>query len=102
MAIPEIDASIERIIEGKRQAGRYFFRWELPKTGPQFDLFESLDRTTLDIAAEVFWHSGFSHSGFLSLRLPALPPRLPARRQSRCLPGQARQRCVDMSCRWQQ
>ncbi len=65
MAIPEIDASIERIIEGKRQAGRYFFRWELPKTGPQFDLFESLDRTTLDIAAEVFWHSGFSHSGFL-------------------------------------
>ena len=35
--------------EGKRQAARYFFRWELPKTGPQFDLLASLDRTTLDM-----------------------------------------------------
>ena len=24
--------------DGKRQACRYFFRWELPRTGPQFDL----------------------------------------------------------------
>ncbi|MFB7199544.1 acyl-CoA dehydrogenase [Streptomyces sp. NPDC056240] len=32
--------------EGKRQAARYFFRWELPRTGPQFDLLDSLDRTT--------------------------------------------------------
>jgi alkylation response protein AidB-like acyl-CoA dehydrogenase len=36
--------------DGKRQAARYFFRWELPRTGPQFDLLESLDRTTLDTA----------------------------------------------------
>jgi butyryl-CoA dehydrogenase len=33
--------------EGKRQACRWFFRWELPRTGPQFDLLESLDDTTL-------------------------------------------------------
>jgi butyryl-CoA dehydrogenase len=35
---------------GKRQAARYFFRWELPKTGPQLDLLDSLDRTTLDMS----------------------------------------------------
>ena len=35
--------------EGKRQATRYFFRFELPKTGPQFDLLASLDRTTLEM-----------------------------------------------------
>jgi butyryl-CoA dehydrogenase len=34
---------------GKRQAGRYFFRYELPKTGPQLDLLESLDRTTIEM-----------------------------------------------------
>lgn len=34
---------------GKRAAARYFFRYELPRTGPQFDLLESLDRTTLDV-----------------------------------------------------
>ena len=36
--------------EGKRQAARYFFRHELPRTGPQLDLLASLDRTTLDMA----------------------------------------------------
>ncbi len=35
--------------EGKRQAARYFFRFELPKTDPQFDLLASLDRTTLEM-----------------------------------------------------
>ncbi|MDT3399712.1 acyl-CoA dehydrogenase [Streptomyces sp. B1866] len=35
--------------DGKRQAGRYFFRFELPRTAAQFDLLESLDRTTLDM-----------------------------------------------------
>ena len=35
--------------QGKRQATRYFFRFELPKTGPQFDLLASLDRTTLEM-----------------------------------------------------
>ncbi|ACY96810.1 acyl-CoA dehydrogenase [Thermomonospora curvata] len=34
---------------GKRQAARYFFRYELPKTGPQLDLLGSLDRTTLEM-----------------------------------------------------
>lgn len=35
--------------DGKRQAGRYFFRYELPKTAPQLNLLESLDRTTLQM-----------------------------------------------------
>ena len=35
--------------DGKRQAARYFFRYELPRTGPQLDLLESLDRTTLEM-----------------------------------------------------
>ena len=30
--------------DGKRQAARYFFRYELPKTAPQLDLLESLDK----------------------------------------------------------
>jgi acyl-CoA dehydrogenase len=34
---------------GKLAAATYFFAWELPKTGPQFDLLASLDRTTLDM-----------------------------------------------------
>jgi alkylation response protein AidB-like acyl-CoA dehydrogenase len=36
--------------DGKRQAVRYFFRYELPRTAPAFDLLASLDRTTLDMA----------------------------------------------------
>ena len=35
--------------DGKRQATRYFFNYELPRTAPQLDLLESLDRTTLDM-----------------------------------------------------
>jgi alkylation response protein AidB-like acyl-CoA dehydrogenase len=35
--------------DGKRQAARYFFRYELPRTAPQLDLLQSLDRTTLDM-----------------------------------------------------
>ncbi|MGV0810772.1 acyl-CoA dehydrogenase [Mycolicibacterium boenickei] len=34
---------------GKRQAARYFFHYELPKTAPLLDLLESLDRTTLEM-----------------------------------------------------
>ena len=34
---------------GKRAAAQYFLRHELPRTGPQFALLESLDRTTLDV-----------------------------------------------------
>ena len=40
--------------DGKRQAARYFLRWELPKTGPALDLLESLDRTTLDMSERWF------------------------------------------------
>ena len=35
--------------DGKLAAGRYFFAFELPRTGPQFDLLDTLDRTTLDL-----------------------------------------------------
>jgi hypothetical protein len=35
--------------EGKRQAARYFYRYELPKVGPQLDLLQCLDRTTLEM-----------------------------------------------------
>ncbi|MBW0092723.1 acyl-CoA dehydrogenase [Pseudonocardia sp. KRD-184] len=40
--------------DGKRAAAGYFFRHELPRTGPQFALLESLDRTTLDVRPEWF------------------------------------------------
>jgi alkylation response protein AidB-like acyl-CoA dehydrogenase len=40
--------------DGKRQAARYFFRYELPKVRPQLELLASLDRTALDIAPEWF------------------------------------------------
>jgi butyryl-CoA dehydrogenase len=35
--------------DGKRQAARYFFRYELPRTAPQLDLLAGLDRTTLEM-----------------------------------------------------
>ncbi|MBB2769808.1 MULTISPECIES: acyl-CoA dehydrogenase [Mycolicibacterium] len=35
--------------DGKRQAARFFYRYELPKVGPQLDLLDSLDRTTLEM-----------------------------------------------------
>lgn len=35
--------------DGKRQAARFFFRYELPRAAPQFDLLESMDHTTLDM-----------------------------------------------------
>jgi alkylation response protein AidB-like acyl-CoA dehydrogenase len=42
------------LYDGKRQAARYYFRYELPRTGPQLELLESLDRTTLDMRDEWF------------------------------------------------
>lgn len=39
--------------DGKRAAAQYFYRYELPKTGPQFDLLDRLDRTTLDTSPDV-------------------------------------------------
>ncbi|MDP9435808.1 MAG: acyl-CoA dehydrogenase [Actinomycetota bacterium] len=35
--------------DGKRAAGRFFFRYELPKTGPMLDLLAAMDRTTLEV-----------------------------------------------------
>jgi alkylation response protein AidB-like acyl-CoA dehydrogenase len=35
--------------QGKLQACAYFFKWELPKVHPQFDLLETIDTTTLDM-----------------------------------------------------
>ncbi|HEV3356283.1 MAG TPA: acyl-CoA dehydrogenase [Pseudonocardiaceae bacterium] len=43
------DSRTGEFYDGKRQAARFFFRYELPKVGPQFDLLASLDRTTLDV-----------------------------------------------------
>jgi alkylation response protein AidB-like acyl-CoA dehydrogenase len=40
--------------DGKRYAARYFYRYELPKTGPQLGLLNSLDRTTVDISFDGF------------------------------------------------
>ena len=39
----------EDFYRGKLAAATYFFRWELPKVYPQFDLLATLDRTTLDM-----------------------------------------------------
>ena len=44
-----VDEKTGDFYDGKRAAAQYFFRYELPKTGPQFDLLASLDRTTLDL-----------------------------------------------------
>jgi hypothetical protein len=40
--------------QGKLQACRYFYTWELPRIGPQLDLLGRLDTTTLDMRAEWF------------------------------------------------
>jgi alkylation response protein AidB-like acyl-CoA dehydrogenase len=37
------------LYDGKRLAARWFFRAELPRTGPQLDLLAARDRTTLDL-----------------------------------------------------
>ncbi|MFC5908810.1 acyl-CoA dehydrogenase [Streptacidiphilus monticola] len=47
-------ASEDPFHEGKRQAMRYFFRYELPRVGPQLTLLAAADRTTLDMRAEWF------------------------------------------------
>jgi hypothetical protein len=43
-----VGASTGDFYDGKRAAAQYFYRYELPKTGPQFELLTALDRTTLD------------------------------------------------------
>jgi alkylation response protein AidB-like acyl-CoA dehydrogenase len=42
-------ADDQNFYRGKLQACRYFFKWELPKVGPQLDLLASIDTTTLDM-----------------------------------------------------
>ncbi|WP_030176450.1 MULTISPECIES: acyl-CoA dehydrogenase [Actinomycetes] len=42
------DGAQGNFYDGKRAAAQYFYRYELPRTGPQFDLLADLDRTTLD------------------------------------------------------
>ncbi|MCX7891534.1 MAG: acyl-CoA dehydrogenase [Burkholderiales bacterium] len=44
----------ERFYRGKLQAARFYFRWELPKTGPQHALLRSLDPTCLEMRDEWF------------------------------------------------
>jgi len=39
---------------GKRQAARFFQRWELPKVGPQLALLASLDTTVLEMRSDWF------------------------------------------------
>lgn len=39
---------------GKLAACRYFFRWELPRTGPQLELLDSLDGTCFEMKPEWF------------------------------------------------
>lgn len=48
------DGPADGFLRGKRQAARYFFRSELPRTGPQFALLESLDTTALDTDPDAF------------------------------------------------
>ncbi|OON79718.1 acyl-CoA dehydrogenase [Streptomyces tsukubensis] len=43
------DGATGDFYEGKRAAGQYFFRHELPSVHPKFDLLESLDRTAADM-----------------------------------------------------
>jgi hypothetical protein len=40
------------LYDGKRVAVQYFYRYEMPKTGPQLDLLDRLDRTTVDISLD--------------------------------------------------
>ncbi|MBP2473130.1 butyryl-CoA dehydrogenase [Crossiella equi] len=40
--------------QGKRQAARYFFRYELPRIYPDLDLVARLDRTTMDVEPDWF------------------------------------------------
>jgi butyryl-CoA dehydrogenase len=40
--------------DGKRAAAQYFYAYELPKVGPQFDLLARLDRTTVEAKASWF------------------------------------------------
>ncbi|WP_423197247.1 MULTISPECIES: acyl-CoA dehydrogenase [unclassified Cupriavidus] len=48
-ALPAASGDDAGFYRGKLAAAAYFYRFELPRTTPQFDLLASLDRTTLDM-----------------------------------------------------
>lgn len=48
------DDELDDFRRGKRQAARYFYRYELPRIGPQLDLLEQLDSTTVQTAPTWF------------------------------------------------
>ncbi len=48
-ALPGADATAQEFCRGKLAACRYFFRYELPKTRPAFELLRSLDDTAITI-----------------------------------------------------
>ena len=52
-AVPGRPGKVGDFYDGKRQAARYFFRYE-PKTTPQLELLDSLDRTTLEMRGDWF------------------------------------------------
>ncbi len=49
VAVRNFSAVESDFYNGKLQACRYFFLWELPKVGPMLDLLESIDTTALDM-----------------------------------------------------
>ena len=53
-AISDADDADRQFYEGKLQACRYFFRWELPRTQAQAELLSGLDTTCLDMPEEAF------------------------------------------------
>ena len=48
------DPADRQFYQGKMQACRYFFRWELPGTEAQARLLSDLDTTCLDMPEEAF------------------------------------------------
>jgi butyryl-CoA dehydrogenase len=48
------DSADAAFYRGKLAACRYFFRWELPRTGPQLKLLDGLDETCFEMKPEWF------------------------------------------------
>jgi butyryl-CoA dehydrogenase len=53
-AIETAESAEREFYAGKLQACRYFFAYELPRTGPQQALLRSLDDTCYAMTAEAF------------------------------------------------
>lgn len=49
VAVGKQDTADADFYQGKLQACRYFFNWEVPKIAPQLDLLASIDTTALDM-----------------------------------------------------